>query len=211
MAKDAQKKAPDLGSQLATYNADFLKGLDAVLRKRSKTGGADTERRRLELGQAGLTLDALAQRILTEKLTPEALTNLLTLTSVIGMAGMVKGQELIVDCLTIRERVKIKGKDEYGYRRFTIAEFIQHMTIGMEGEDGLNESFEQCLNMLNDIGVALNAFKDENGVPKPDKYFEPETPGTEVVNEADEADVVPETETENKGNADAVWDKANKS
>lgn len=210
MAQDAQKKAPDLGSQLATYNADFLKGLDAVLRKRSKTGGADTERRRLELGQTALTLDILANRLMTEEMTPEAHARLLTMTSVLGMAGIVKGQELIVDCLTIRERVKIKGKDEYGYRRFTIAEFIQHMTIGMEGEDGLNESFEQCLNMLNDIGVALNAFKDENGVPKPDKYFEPETNIPEAVTEADEGDVVPETETDKKGNADNVWNKAKK-
>ncbi len=253
---------------LARNNPDELKFLK-LLMSRSRTSGAEIEKRRIELANASLTLDSLTAAILRDadlpdnerwqavkyqdavvlmkrgvklydierveiknfqdvdkqakgeiyvdtKMSTEKLQQLLTVASVLGMSSIVKGQELIVDCVTVRERVKIKG-GKYGHRRFTLGELVQYLVaaIGEEETDnsdgtGALGALEQGLEMLNDIGVKFGSFVDENGVPKPDKYFYKENeaaPKAEV--EVDENEAVEEgTGTENS--ADDIIKKVKK-
>lgn len=200
----------DIGGALTTFNAEgtTAKFLEKLLKRRSKTGGADTERRRMELANIGLTLDTLATRILFEDLAPEELHRLMTHASVLGMAGIVKGQELIIDCITVREKVKIKGTNEFGHRRWTIAEFMQHVVLALEDDDeGVNSQLELGIEMLNDIGIKIGAFYDKNGVIDPNKHLvENPTDGERPVAEAEADEVVAESE-KTKNSAEEILKK----
>lgn len=207
---------------LARKDPDELKFIK-LLMSRSRTTGAEVERRRIELANASLTLDSLTAAILRDaelpeekQMSPEKMQRLLTVASVLGMSSIVKGQELIVDCITVRERVKIKG-GKYGHRRFTLGELVQYLVaaIGEEETDdsdgtGVLGAIEQGLEMLNDVGIALNAFKDERGVVKHDKYFFKEEPGAakpEV--EVDENEAVEEG-TGSENSAEDILKKVKK-
>jgi len=128
-----------------------------------------TERLGNERGDdQGAQKEETRRLIAVKGLEAQRLMNLAQLTL---MSGYLDGLGLQVDCLTIEEPCKIKTKEEGvvpGKRRISLAEMLNDL-----GEDveAIAIMFADYLHpMLRDIGVKMQAFVNENGMPLPAKY-----------------------------------------
>lgn len=127
----------------------------------------------------------------------------LHLSNLMALNTCIQGLEFLADALTWREKVQVRinGKLEKGFRRSSISEILVQILTGVlptpsddEDEDeepnSIGDTQEVCMEMLNDIGIALKAFKDKNGVEDPNKHLEPmqsNSPATDKIVEEQEA------------------------
>lgn len=142
------------------------------LRERTSTKGAELELKRLDLAAIATFVEGTISEIMDDKSTlnaeeREKKANGATLHA---MVGIIRGLEYIGDCLTKRKTHKMPD-GERGFSRLAIAEMFQDLNTYYDEEGGILDTQRMMFFMMNDIGVALKAFKDENGVDAPTKYM----------------------------------------
>lgn len=170
--------------QQGMLSKDQMKELKKRLRAETDTDGAALERKRMALAETSAVLGGISEAIMNPATAPTDAMRMQAAASLLGMKGMLDGVGLLVDCVTNRERVPMEN-GKTGYHRFSIGSHAVEINEALwgvppdpdgeteeekDGEAGLLDSFETGVNMLEEIGVSLKAFKDHRGAVSPTKY-----------------------------------------
>jgi hypothetical protein len=166
-------------SQLALYGKGGIKALEILLKKRASTSAKQMELKRRELAALTLSVESLLSTLnidqdgkeIQDTSAPDYIKKLNTV-NLLGSVATIKALEYICDCLSWRQRVKFKSGEE-GVTRITAADTLTELaTMLSNDEDGVVENLDMISSMLNEIGIAWNAFKDKNGVTDKNKYYQ---------------------------------------
>jgi hypothetical protein len=197
------KEKPVGGTALVRVQDEKLRAaLNKAIRKQIKTNGVEIFNKRCDVAYLSLQVRGHLAKAETES-APEVKAEHLNLANVKCMQGILNALELLADCVSWDERVKIKGKG-YGTRRMSLVEVVRHIAVAVMADDGLLDMTNCLLEMTNDIGVKQEAFKDENGVVNPNEYFDkdkkPSKPShdSETEVEVEEGEALAEEEAEAK-------------
>lgn len=204
-------------NELAPLKSAQEQALVAHLQKRADTSGKQVEQKRRELASLAFTVEGLTQELLGENCpapTSPEYQKLANTANLYSMLAMIRGMELMVDVLTVRRSVKIKGTKERGYTRDTVGQMVADVGFCLSNPHATEdlppgvmvaaahmvEQFENGLEMLNDIGNHFKAFKDKHGAVSETKYFNPEDekekPKAAAEEEVDENEALTESDAE---------------
>lgn len=195
-----------MSNGLVKYSPNDQRLIEKMVLKHSSTNGRNLELRRIELGTVSLGMDGLIREILdtenglseSERAAKSNTANLL------GLSGMVKGLELIVDCLSLRSKVKLANGQE-GRVRMTLADMTRDVAACVANpEDGMAVQLDDLSEMINDIGISWKSFKDEKGEVFPTKYRQPLDPNAQPSEVMDENEAVSDAESEVLASADPL-------
>ncbi len=170
-----EKEKPE---QLATVNSQLARvselpaAFQKLLLRRASTGAKEMEAKRCEIASNSAMVEGLAAKMLDlDPASPEYAQTSNT-CSIFNMVNIMKELEYLCDCMSLRVSQRIKGTGEKAYSRLTVADLMNEMigNVNDDREGGILQNQEIGLAMLNDIGIALKAFKDKNGVTSEEKY-----------------------------------------
>ena len=173
---DAKTEKTPAGTQLARLDPETQERIAKLLMRRQSTTGKRMEIKRRELAETTLAVEVLIEKLNApdaDPTSPEYLKILNTVNCMTALAT-VKGLEYLCDCNSYREQVWVVDKKtktkERGYSRLTVADALYNMVQMIAQPGGLHDNTDIILEMLNDIGNEMKAFKDEHGVHDPKKY-----------------------------------------
>ena len=182
-------ETPNTNVQLARMTDVNQELFTKIIMARASTSAKQMEIKRREIAQMSATVELLVNQAVD--LPPEnpKSAQMLNTANVFGMICMMKSMEYVCDALSWRTTSKIKGTNEKAHSRLTVADLLNEIASAVDHpeEGGLLQNQEISLAMLNDIGIALKAFKDKHGVISDGKYAHVDAPVTEKEVEAAEA------------------------
>ena len=166
--KDAQIKARKLEKERRDLAKEVRK-LEVVYKKMQEFEGIDLTDK----------TDEEVADIQNEK------AKLMTFFQVVSMFLLAKSNLHLADYLCVQiPDAKLKRKnpetgkieEKKGVVRFTMGDMLYYLNDLIEGFDdddggGIDGRLETLVSMVNDIGIAHKAFRDENGLEVPEKYL----------------------------------------
>lgn len=157
-------------ARLTGKGADLAKAMEnkhfkRLVERESRTTRLALQERRLRLEAKNQFIGNSIARLMSGKVTnADEREKLMNMANLLAMQGITEGLGLVVDCLT---RVYTKTKTDKdgnvvtGKKRVSVAENVEDihdMMIDLLQVGDVN------LNIVNDIGLRLNTWKDQHGV-----------------------------------------------
>lgn len=169
MAEEKETFETALAKQL---DPQQIEKLNEELHERSSTRAAELEQRRHELALTAKMVEGLIGEIMSDKstLTDDEREKKANAAQLYGIVGIIRGLELVFDGITKRQVHRLPD-GERGFSRLTAGEMLKDLNTFFDESGGLCDKQHYMFMMMNDIGVALKAFKDQNGVQDDMKYI----------------------------------------
>ena len=169
----ATKSAADVHTKLAMLRDS--KAFKKAVFKGGSTEPLDLEAKRRAMEEIALQLNAITGEIVAEYRSPEQdlvkVERLYNLANLAALGATPRGFANQFDCLTVREPCRVKKSDGTivkGFRRRSLAEI---MFMSVEAVDNTNFLlYEYLLPMLEEAGQHQQWWRDENGIPDPNKW-----------------------------------------